>query len=112
MITGTDTGFTEMRMAKVAGFGPPAAEEFSYCVVLDEVSGDRHLVIQIGDAEGFSLAASLGGTRWGRPMTYQFAAGLVRGLGGRVFRVHDVPAARQALAAVALLRAGGIPERG
>ena len=29
-------------------------------VVLNELDGDRHLVIQIGRAEAFALAASLG----------------------------------------------------
>lgn len=82
MITTAAVGFMEMRIAKVVGFGPPLAEEGFRCVVLDEVSGDRHLVIEIGDAEAFSLAASLQGIQFGRPMTYQFAAALVRGLGG------------------------------
>jgi bifunctional DNase/RNase len=57
-------------------------------MVLDELDGDRHLVIQVGQAEGFSLAASLQGLRWGRPMTYECAAALVRGLGGRVREVR------------------------
>jgi bifunctional DNase/RNase len=86
--TTTDTGFIEMRIAKVVGFGPPLAEEQFQCVVLDEPSGDRHLVIEIGEAEAFSLAARLQGLEFGRPMTYQFAAALVRGLGGRVRQVR------------------------
>jgi bifunctional DNase/RNase len=84
MITATDVGFIEMRIAKVVGVGRLAEQEFFPCVVLDEVSGDRHLPIQIGQAEAFSLTASLSSMRWGRPMTYQFTAALVRGLGGRV----------------------------
>jgi bifunctional DNase/RNase len=84
----TDVSFIEMRIAKVVGFGPPLAEPPFQCVVLDEVSGDRHVVIEIGHAEAFSLAASLQGLEFGRPMTYQFAAALVRGLGGVVGQVR------------------------
>jgi len=84
----TDVGFIEMRIAKVVGFGPPLAEEPFHCVVLDEVSGDRHLVISIGETEAFSLAARLQGLEFGRPLTYDFAAALVRGLGGHVGHVR------------------------
>ncbi len=84
----TDVGFIEMRIAKVVGFGPLLAEESLHCVVLDEVSGDRHLVITIGEGEAFSLATRLQGLEFGRPMTYDFAAALVRGLGGRVRQVR------------------------
>jgi uncharacterized protein len=84
----TDVGFIEMRIAKAVAFGPPLAEEPSHCVVLDEVAGDRHLVIWIGDREAFSLAARLQGLEFGRPMTYDFAAALVRGLGGQVRQVR------------------------
>jgi bifunctional DNase/RNase len=74
----TDVGFIEMRIAKVVGFGPPLAEEPFHCVVLDEITGDRHLVISIGEGEAFSLAARLQGVEFGRPMTYDFTAALVR----------------------------------
>ena len=84
----TDVGFIEMRIAKVVGFGPPLAEEPFHCVVLDEISADRHVVISIGEAEAFSLAARLQGVEFGRPMTYDFAAALVRGLGGHVRQVR------------------------
>ena len=88
MPAATDVGFIEMRIAKVVGFGPPLAEELSHCVVLDEVAGDRHLVIFIGDREAFSLAARLQDVEFSRPMTYDFAAALVRGLGGHVRQVQ------------------------
>ncbi len=88
MPTTTDVSFIEMRIAKVVGFGSPLAERPLRCVVLDEVSGDRHVVIEIGDAEAFSLAASLQGLEFGRPMTYQFAVALLRGLGGLVRQVR------------------------
>jgi len=56
-------------------------------VVLDELAGNRHLVVGVGHAEAFALDASLQGLQWGRPMTYQFTAALVRSLGGRVREV-------------------------
>jgi bifunctional DNase/RNase len=84
----TDVGFIEVRIAKVVGFGPPLAEEPFHCVVLDEVSSDRHVVISIGEREAFSLAARLQGVEFGRPMTYDFAVALVRGLGGYVRQVR------------------------
>jgi len=84
----TDVAFTEMRIAKVVGFGPPLSEEPVQCAVLEDMSADRHVVIEIGEAEAFSLAATLQGLEFGRPMTYQFAADLLHGLGGRVRRVQ------------------------
>jgi uncharacterized protein len=88
MPTTTDVGFIEMRIAKVVGFGPPLAERHLRCVVLDEVSGDRHLVIDIGTSEAFWLAAHLQGMSFGRPMTYQFTSALVQALGGQVREVR------------------------
>jgi bifunctional DNase/RNase len=88
MLATTETGFIEMRIAKVVAFGPPLAEEDFECVVLDEVSGDRHLVISIGASEAFWLAAHLQGVPFGRPMTYQFMAALAGSLGGRIRAVR------------------------
>jgi uncharacterized protein len=88
MTTATGVGFVEMRIAKVVGLGA-AEDEMVHCVVvLDEVAGDRHLPIEIGQAEAFNLAARLGGIAWRRPMTYQFVAALVQALGGRVRQVR------------------------
>jgi uncharacterized protein len=56
--------------------------------VLEELAGDRHLAIAIGQPEAFSLAARLGGIAWRRPMTYQFVAALVQALGGQVRQVR------------------------
>ena len=88
MTVAADVGFIEMRIVKVVGFGPPLAEESFHCVVLEEISGDRHLVISIGEGEAFSLATRLQGLEFGRPMTYDFAAALVRCLGGHVRAVR------------------------
>jgi len=78
----------EMRIAKVVSFGPPLADPLRQFVVLEEVPGDRQLVVEIGEAEAFSLAASLQGVEFRRPMTNDFAAALVRALAGRVTQVR------------------------
>jgi bifunctional DNase/RNase len=87
MTTATAVGYVEMRIAKVVGLGAAEDEPFYY-VVLEEMSGDRHFAIAIGQPEAFSLAARLGGIAWRRPMTYQFVAALVQALGGRVRQVQ------------------------
>ena len=84
-----DAGFVRMRVSKVTALGEPGEnvshhDDLSHYVVLDELNGDRHLLILIGPTEAFGLAATLGGTQWRRPMTYQFAVALVQSLGGRV----------------------------
>ena len=82
----TDVGFVRMRITKVVGLkNGDRGWEF---VVLDELGGDRQLLIQIGQAEAFALAANLDELEWGRPMTYQFMAQLVRSLGGRIREVR------------------------
>ena len=86
MIAATEIGFVLMRVSKVVRLSDE--DDFCEFVVLNELDGDRHLVIQIGRAEAFALAASLGDVEWGRPMTYQFMAQLVRSLGGRVREVR------------------------
>jgi len=86
MNAATDTGLVPMRVNKAVALGHDD-DVFEY-VVLDELDGDRHLVIGVGHAEAFALDASLQGLQWGRPMTYQFTAALVRSLGGRVREVR------------------------
>ena len=83
----TDTGFVEMRLGKVVGIGS-AEGDVSCVVVLDGVSEDRHLQIQIGDTEGFNLSCTLTGIEFARPMSPQFTAGLLHALGGRIRRVR------------------------
>lgn len=86
MIAATDIGFVKMRVSKIVAL----KDQDRVCefVVLDELDGDRHLLIRIGSSEAFALAASLGDIEWGRPMTYQFMAELVRSLGGRIGEVR------------------------
>jgi bifunctional DNase/RNase len=88
LTTATAVGYVEMRIAKVVGLSPADDEPFHQYVVLEAVAGDRHLAIAIGQPEAFCLAAHLGGIAWPRPMTYQFVAGLVQALGGRVRQVQ------------------------
>jgi bifunctional nuclease len=87
MTTATAAGYVEMRIAKAVGLAATEHELFQY-VVLEEVTGDRHLAIEIGWAEAVSLAAHLDGKHWPRPMTYQFVAALVQALGGWVRQVR------------------------
>jgi len=86
MIAAADTGLVPMRVSKAVGLSD--SNVVSEYIVLDELDGDRHLVIGVGHAEAFALDASLQGLQWGRPMTYQFTAALVRSLGGRVREVR------------------------
>lgn len=85
MIAATDTGLVAMRVSKAVWLND--GDGISQFMVLDELDGDRHLVIQVGEAEAFGLAASLQGLQWGRPMTYQFTASLIRSLDGRVTEI-------------------------
>jgi bifunctional DNase/RNase len=87
MTTPTAVGHVGMQIAKVVGLSAADDQWFPY-VVLEEAAGDQQLAITIGQPEAFSLAARLGGIAWPRPMTYQFAAGLVQALGGRVRQVR------------------------
>jgi len=86
MTSVTDTGFAEMRLGKVVGVA--AEDDLSCCVVLDGVTEDRHLPIEIGQTEAFQLSATLTGEEFARPMSSQFAAGLLHALGGRVRQVR------------------------
>ena len=86
MATATGLGFIGMRISKVV-VAHRAEDDASHCIVLDEMGGDRHLVIMVGLREAFSLAATLGGIEFGRPMTHQFTVALVESLGGRVCQV-------------------------
>lgn len=87
MTSATDVGFAEMWISKVVGIDVPDDEPF-LCVVLDEVAGPRKLPIQVGMTEAFDLSAALEGRTFGRPMAPDFAARLVRALGGDVRQVR------------------------
>jgi bifunctional DNase/RNase len=86
MTAATDAGLVPMKVSKAVALRD--GEELSDFVVLDELNGDRRLVIGIGHTEAFALDAGLQGLQWRRPMTYQFIAALVDSLGGRVREVR------------------------
>jgi uncharacterized protein len=56
-------------------------------VILQEVDGERVLPIWIGPGEASAIAMELAGMKFGRPLTHDLAASLVRGLGGVLKRV-------------------------
>jgi uncharacterized protein len=56
-------------------------------VILQEVDGERVLPIWIGPGEASAIAMQLAGMKFGRPLTHDLAASLVRGLGGVLNRV-------------------------
>jgi uncharacterized protein len=82
----TDVGFMPMRLGKVVAVAEQDGP--SFYVVLEGVAQDVQLPILIGEMEAFNLAATLTGVRFGRPMGPQFAAGLLRALGGTVRQVR------------------------
>ena len=86
MTVATDSALVPMRVSKAVALG--GSDAISTFVVLDELGGDRHLVISVGESEALALDAGLNGLQRGRPMTYEFMAALVRGLGGRVREVR------------------------
>lgn len=93
MVAPADTTMVPMRVSKAVALGDgedvsDRARRERFYMVLDELDGDRHLVIGVGDAEAFALDSGLQGLQWGRPMTYEFTAALMRGLGGRVREVR------------------------
>ena len=81
MTTATVVGDVEMRIAKVVGLSA-ADDELFDDVVLEELAGDRHLAIEIGHAEAFSLAARLGGITWPRPVPTSSSPGWCKPLAG------------------------------
>ena len=57
MISATGTGLLPMRVSKAVALMD--GDDHSAYLVLDELEGNRHLVIGVGDAEAFALDASL-----------------------------------------------------
>jgi bifunctional DNase/RNase len=84
---GHQSDLVPLRVSKAVGLQHDG-EVFEY-MVLGERDEDRCLVIQVGHAEAFELAASLRRPAGGpRPMTYQFTAAGVRSLFGGVREVR------------------------
>ena len=63
MIAATDIDLVRMRVSKAVALKD--GDDHSDYIVLDELDGDRHLVIGVGHAEAFALDASLQGLQWG-----------------------------------------------
>jgi uncharacterized protein len=82
----TDVDFVPMRLGKVVAVSTEDGP--SFCVVLEGVTQDTRLPIWIGETEGFYLSATLTGVQFGRPMSHQFAAGLLHALGGRIRQIR------------------------
>lgn len=72
-----------MRVAAILGGGG----EGRYSLVLQEVVGQRRIVMTIGQAEAQAIAVFLEGVAMPRPMTHELMVRLVEGFGGRVSRV-------------------------
>lgn len=81
-----DVGFAPMRLGMVVAVD--AEDGPSFFAVLDSETNDYRLPILIGRTEGFFLSAVLSRVQFGRPMSPQFAAGLLHALGGRIKEVR------------------------
>lgn len=73
----------EMRVVDVLRRVVNEGEDPRHVAVLDDHSGERRLLIWMGQAEATALALSLAGKAGSRPMTYAFAASLLQAAGGR-----------------------------
>ena len=86
MPVGLEPELVEVGIGKVVALAT-GGDGVSHFVVLDEVGGDRQMPILIGQAEAMDLVATRSLHRE-RPFGPQFAAELVRAVGGRVRRVR------------------------
>lgn len=57
-------------------------------VVLEEMSGERHLPMWVGPAEGTSIALQIEKVGVPRPLTFTFMAGVLKAAGGRLREVR------------------------
>lgn len=88
--------------------GPARCERF-FVELAAEATGDpRRLFIGVGDAEAMSLAFSLRGTEFPRPMTYQFTASLLAAAGSAVRSVRITRRADGIFYAQVMLRGGAL----
>jgi RNA polymerase sigma factor (sigma-70 family) len=86
--TGRDADLlVEMRIADVRR-RQVEGEEPRHHVVLDEVGGERRLLIWLGRFEAVAIALHLERVPMPRPLTYAFAAGLLEAAGGRLREVQ------------------------
>ncbi len=73
-----------------------------------EVAGSRRLYVGVGDAEAAALAFRLQGTKFPRPMTYQFAAALLAAAGSGVREVRVTGVAEGVFYAQVVLVSGAV----
>jgi RNA polymerase sigma factor (sigma-70 family) len=81
-------GWVQMRVSDVRRGAAGGEVPERHVVVLDEVDGDRRLLIWVGPFEATALAMSLQGAGFPRPGSFQFAAGLLAAAGGSLREVR------------------------
>jgi hypothetical protein len=86
--------------------GPQRRERFSIELAANHEGDPRRLLIGVGDAEAASLAFSLQGQEFPRPMTYQFMASLVAAAGSAVRAVRVTSRRDDIFYAQVMLRGG------
>ena len=69
MTTVADTGFLDMHLGKIVGVAAAEGEGSGFVVVLDGLSEDRHLPMEIGETEAFNLSARPAGSGHDRSVT-------------------------------------------
>jgi bifunctional DNase/RNase len=86
--TKDETVWVEVNVAEVRRADGDDPTNRAHAVILEEVNGDRRLPFLIGAPEAVALACSLEAVETPRPMTYQFAADLVRAGGSATTEVR------------------------
>jgi hypothetical protein len=79
---------TDVRITEVRRSDDDEPGRSTHLVVLQEIAGERQLVIWIGPAEATALAVSLESEEMPRPMTYQFTASLLQAAGATLREVR------------------------
>ncbi len=78
-----ENGLVAMRVAAILSHG----ESGRYNLVLQEITGGRHIVMTIGQSEAQAIAVFTEGVATPSPLTHELAVRLVEAFGGRVSRV-------------------------
>jgi RNA polymerase sigma factor (sigma-70 family) len=87
MIASPDQRFVTVRIADVRMSKSDAPPRFGL-VLLETTDGEQYLPIFVGTSEASMLALGLENVEMPRPMTYQFAFGLVAACGGRIDEIR------------------------
>jgi RNA polymerase sigma factor (sigma-70 family) len=87
--TGTADELVPMRVADVRRVPGGAEAPFDHwVVVLEQIDGDRRVMIWVGRPEATALALALENAETPRPMSYKFMASLLGAVGGRLREVR------------------------